>query len=205
MPKYDPKRGFIAQGVPEWPMGTVDELEDSRLPVDVFPSCHEQAEHRGIKGCPCAHLCTMSYKGKTLAEGGGPRNHGWEHIKSAAQGGNVVRVVASCHWGVSQQEAVEANGGILRPIKDEGQTIEILTGTLVPIPSDQFHREERLVPTVVQPAKRLKDNVGIAQNMLRASVAKEEAERIANERPAQILGVSTGGTPLDKRAPRSKG
>lgn len=202
---YDPKRGFIAQGVPENPIGTVDELEALRMPVDVFPSCAPESIHRGVKGCPCEHLCTMDYKGKSFAEGGGPRNHGWENIKSAGQGGNVVRGMHPCFWGVAQQESMKENGSILRPIADEGEEIEILTGTLSPIPSDPFHREDKLVKLKIEPFKRPGENQKIAQNLLRATIAKDEEARLANERTGELLGVPGATTPLNLRRRGGRG
>ena len=72
---YDPvKQAYIAQGIPEHAVGTLDELQVAGMPAKVFHSCNEPAVDGSVRGCDQWYLCTMSYKGKTLAEGGGPRD-----------------------------------------------------------------------------------------------------------------------------------
>lgn len=204
MARFDPKLGYIATGVPENAVGTLDELEESRLPVELFPSCAEGSTARGIRGCPFADRCTMSYRGQKAEDGGGPRNHGWEHIKGPAEGGAIVRSVQPCYWGVAKQEVVNENGGVLRVIADEGEEIEVLTTAPKPTTRDPLNREQMLLKIPVVPFKRLNQNQKVAQAMLRADLTKKEELRVTNERAGEILGVGSS-TPLNRRGRKSSG
>lgn len=198
MARFDPKLGYLATGVPDNAVGTLDELEEARLPVELFPSCSAGSTARGIRGCQFEDRCTMSYRGMKVEDGGGPRNHGWEHIKGPVEGGAIVRSVQPCYWGVSRQDVVNENGGVLRVIADEGEEIEILTTAPKPKPTDPLNREQMLLKIPVRPFKRLNENQKVAQAMLRADLTKKEEQRVANERAGEILGVGTS-TPLNRR------
>ena len=91
MPRQDPSQAFAAQGIPNHPVGTLDELKSHNLPTRMFQSCSEPSNDATNAGCRLWHECTMSYKGLPVDEGGGPRAHCWERIKSPAQGGGNVR------------------------------------------------------------------------------------------------------------------
>jgi hypothetical protein len=146
----------------------------------------------------------MSYKGLPASEGGGPRSHCWERIKSPAQGGGIVRGVHPCFYGVSQQDVCHENGEILRVIADEGEEYEMLT--TVPDPSGGrdnfgfFKWDQKLLKLKVEPFKRLGEEQKLAQHELRASIMQREQEKMRNERAAKILGVEGAATPLDKRS-----
>lgn len=204
MPKYDPALAFAAQGVPVDPVGTLDELAAHKLPTRVFRSCSEQAHDGSSIGCPHWHECIMSYKGLPLAEGGGPRAHCWERIKSPAQGGGIVRGAHPCYWGVAQQEAADENDEVLRVIADEDEEFEKLT--IVPDPAGGRDAggfvkwDQVLVKCIVPKFKRLGEEQKLAQHELRASIMAREQEKVRNERSAKLLGVQGAATPLDKRS-----
>lgn len=203
MAGYDPNQGFAAQGVSPDPVGTLDELEAHKLPTKMFRSCSEPSFDGSVQGCPFWHECTMSYKGLSLAEGGGPRNHCWERIKSPAQGGGIVRNVFPCFMGVSQQEVSVENKEVLRIIADEGEEYETLT-TVPDLTKgvDQNGAKvwsKQLVPMKVAPFKRLGQEEKLAQHELRAQIMQREKEKVRREREQKQLGVEGAGTPLDKR------
>ena len=204
--RYDPVQGYIAQGVPSTPVGTLDELKEHKLPTKAFSSCSEPSNDGSSKGCKHWYECTMSYKGLPVAEGGGPRAHCWEHIKGVAQGGGIVRVAAPCFVGVAQQDEVMQNEGVLRVIADEGEDYEILT--TVPNPAggvDQWGAkkwETKLVKAKVPAFPRLGEEKKLAQHELRASIISREQEKVRNERAAKSLGIQGNVEPLDKRGKR---
>jgi len=191
---------LAAQGLPEWPVGTLDELKAANLPPKMFPSCSEPAADGTSIGCPFWYECTMSYKGLPADEGGGPRNHCWERIKGAEAGGGVVRNSQPCYWGISQQENALANGEVFRPIKDEGEEYEWLTFIAVPKPSDPTNRQQERVKFTVPPFQRLKDNKSTQAQVLRAEIMKQEQERIRNEQAARRLGLEGGVSHINKRS-----
>jgi len=201
--RYDPAKGFIAQGVPDVPVGSLDELADHKLPTKVFKSCSEPSHDGSNVGCPYWFECTMSYKGLPVAEGGGPRNHCWERIKSDVQGGAIVRNVHACYWGVAQQDNSAQNNEILRVIADEGEVYEYLT--TIPDPTagrDQngfLKWDRKLIKAKVPSFQRLGEHQKLAQHELRASIIQREQERAKNERNAKLLGVEGNPVPLDKR------
>lgn len=203
MARQNPADAFLAQGVPDHAVGTLDELKKHNLPTNMFHSCSEPSNDGTNKGCDEWYDCTMSYKGLPVAEGGGPRAHGWERVKSAAQGGGIVRNCQSCFWGVKQQDMARENGEVLRVIADEGESIEILT--TVPVVEkgrDQngaLVYEQKLLKVSVPKFQRLGEQQVLAQHELRASIMQREKEKIENERAAKILGVEGAATPLDKR------
>jgi hypothetical protein len=215
---YDPvAKAYIAEGTPQHPVGTLDELETHRLPKNVFYSCSEPSADGGLtnKGCPVWYQCNMSYKGQTLAEGGGPRSHCWERMKAPENGAGIVRNVLPCYFGVAQQEALAVNTAmgireIFQPIKDEGETYEMLT--TVPVPEkgrDQYGYlvyEERLLEMTVQPFERLGQAKKMARHELRSSIIEREKKKVESERVSKALGIAGNDTPLDKRGHRgSKG
>ena len=207
MARYDPVQGFIAQGVPSNPVGTLDELKDHKLPTKLFKSCSEPANDGTNIGCPFWYECSMSYRGLPLSEGGGPRTHAWEYIKGAGQGGGIVRYAAACFAGVSKQEETHQNDAVLRVIADEGEEYELLT--TVPEPAggrDQhghFRWNTKLVAKVVPAFIRLGQEQKLAQHELRASILQREQEKLKNERAARNIGIQGSGEPLDKRGRRS--
>ena len=203
MARNDPMAAYKAQGIPQNPVGALDELAAHKLPTRVFPSCAEPSYDETIKGCPCWSECTMSYKGLPVAEGGGPRHHAWERIMSAANGGGIARNVQPCYWGVAQQEIVALNKEILRVIADEGDEFEMLT-TVPDLTGgrDQWGAlkwDSKLLKVIVNPFVRLGQEQALAKHELRASIVAREQERLRNERPAKALGLTGGDTPLDKR------
>jgi hypothetical protein len=193
------KQAYIAQGVPQHAVGTLDELQKVGMPARVFHSCNEPTVDGTIRGCPLWHICTMDYKGKSAAEGGGPRNHCWERIKSPAQGGAIVRNVQPCFWGVAQQDVVAENKSSLLPIADEGDEYVTVTSVPKPKPSDPFYREVDEVRFEVKPYKRLGEDKKTRQVLLRAEVTQREQKRVASEGAAKVLGVTGGATPLNQR------
>lgn len=207
MPKYDPALGFAAQGVPDHPVDTLDKVVEHKLPTKIFMSCAEPSPDGTIRGCPFWYECTMSYKGLTEKEGGGPRNHCWERIKSPGQGGGIVRNVQPCFVGVSQQDIVAQNEEILRPIADEGEEWEELTTipdtTSMKTASGYEKWDVKLVKRIVQPFQRLGEEKKLAQHELRASIIQREQKKVNDEREAKLLGIKGASTPLDKRFKRS--
>lgn len=211
MPSYDPvAKAYIAEGVPDTPVGTLDELEAHKLPKNVFGSCAEPSPDGGqtVKGCEHWHICRMSYKGLPLAEGGGPRNHCWERMKAPENGGGIVRNVLPCYHGVAQQPAIAVNAAmgmneIFQPIHDEGEDYEMLT--TVPVPEggrDQngaLVYEEKLLTLKVQPFERLGQTKKLAKHELRSSIIEREKRKVAGEHVAKTLGIAGNDTPLDKR------
>jgi hypothetical protein len=146
----------------------------------------------------------MSYKGLPAAEGGGPRNHCWERIKDASNGGGIVRNVHPCFWGVAQQEVVAFNKEILQVIADEGETYEELTS----VPDETSPRDgvlgytkydtklvKRTVPAFVRPGKEQK----LARAELRASIIERDKKRVEDARRAKQLGIDGDETPLNQR------
>lgn len=216
MPRFDPvAKAYIAEGVPETPVGTLDELAAHKLPQNVFHSCSEPSPD-GIsnKGCPLWYECSMSYKGLTAAEGGGPRNHCWERMKAPENGGGIVRNVQPCFAGVREQEAIAVNSAmgmkeLFQPIHDEGEEYEMLT--TVPVPeggrdnNGALVYEERLLKLKVQPFERLGVTKKLAKHELRSSIVEREKKKVENERAAKALNIPGNDIPLDKRGKRGSG
>lgn len=191
------------QNRPQFPVGTLDELKEKNLPAQIMPSCHERSFDGSVKGCPLYGICDMSYKGLTAAEGGGPRNHCWEHMKSDANGGGVARWVAPCYEGVAKYKLVAENEEVLRIIANEGESYELLTT----VPDPAAGRNDRgflrwvkkLLKVKVEPFVRLGQEPKLAAAELRASIIERDRKRMAREREARLAGVEAGGVPLDKR------
>ena len=198
----DPKAALAAQGLPENPIGTLDELKAANLPPSMFPSCAEPQADGTVKGCQHWYACSMSYKGLPSAEGGGPRNHCLQILKSAEHGGGVVRAVRPCYRIVAAEDIYRANGSMLDIIADEGGEYEHLTYISAPKPSDLTNREQTTVLKKVEPFPRPTDNKKTAAQVLRASIEKKERDRVRKEAAAATFGISEGVTPLDKRSAR---
>lgn len=203
MPAKNPLEAFRAQGLPPNPVGTLDELNAHKLPTRIFKACAEPSNDETIAGCPFWYDCDMSYKGLSAAEGGGPRNHCWERIKSAENGGGIVRNVQPCFSGVSQQEIAAQNGEVLRVIADEGEEWEELTtfpDEKGPRNASGFEKwDTKLRKRVVQPFVRIGQEQKLAAHELRASIMQREQARRRNEREAKNLGAEGNSEPLDKR------
>jgi len=199
----DPKAALAAQGLPEFPVGTLDELKEANLPPSMFPSCAEPQADGTVKGCQFWYGCSMSYKGLPAKEGGGPRNHCLQILKSAEHGGGVVRSVRPCYRIVGAEDIYRANGSILDIIAGEGETYEHLTYIAAPKPSDLTNREQDLVTKTVVPFPRPTDNKKTAAQVLRASIEKKERDRVRKEAAATAFGITEGITPIDKRGSRS--
>lgn len=214
MPSYDPvAKAYIAEGVSDFPVDTLDALEAHKLPKNVFGSCSEPSPDGGAtnRGCQFWHQCHMSYKGLTLAEGGGPRNHCWERMKAPENGGAIVRNIQPCYRGVAEQEAIAVNVAmgmkeVFQPIADEGETYEMLT--TVPVPEGGRNQdgclvyEERLLKLKVEPFQRLGQTKRMAKHELRSAVIEREKKKVESERVAKTLGIAGNDTPLDKRGRR---
>lgn len=213
--RKDPLEAYRAQGIPDHPVGTLDEVIAHKLPTKVFGACYEESPDGTIRGCEQWAECTMSYKGLTAKEGGGPRNHCWERIKSAGNGGGIVRNVQPCYWGVAQQENVMLNKEVLRVIADEGEEYEALT--TVPDPAGGrdnlgfFKWDEKLLKFTVPPFERLGQQQKLARHELRASIIERDQKKVREDHAARTLGITGAETPLDKRgrgkvqSPESKG
>jgi len=202
--RKDPLGAWKAQGIPPEPVGTVDELNAHKMPLRIFPSCAEPTADETVKGCDHWYECTMSYKGLPAAEGGGPRNHCWERIKQAGNGGGITRNVQPCYWGVAQQENVMLNKEVLEPIAGEGEAWEELT--TVPDKTSTkngilgYEKYDTLmIPRVVPEFVRLGKNQKLAQHELRASIIDREQKKARESHNAKVLGVTGAETPLDKR------
>ena len=209
MAKYDPVKGYIADGVPDHPVGAVDELQERRLPMKFFQSCSEPDINGTSAGCPLWHDCNMSYKGVPSKDGGGPRNHCWERMKSPENGGGIVRNVQPCYWGVAQQDIAHENKEVLRIIANEGESYEALME--VPDPSggaDQngFKKWERKMVALTVPAfKRLGQEEKLAKHELRAEIMKREQEKRREQQQASLLGTTLDEVPADKQFRGGKG
>lgn len=205
MARQDPKKALAAQGLPEYPIGTLDELKDANLPPSMFPSCAEPQADGTVVGCRKWHDCDMSYKGLHSKDGGGPRNHCWERIKSAANGGGVVRNCQPCYFGAGQaQDLARDNGEVLQVIANEGEDYEYLTFVAAPKASDPTYREQQIVKATVPAFKRPRENQKTKAQVLRASITQREQSRVRKEAAAEVLGISGGITPLDKRGTGSR-
>lgn len=201
----DPKAALAAQGLPEFPIGTLDELKDANLPPSLFPSCAEPQADGTVKGCQMWYACSMSYKGLPSGDGGGPRNHCLQILKSAENGGGVVRSVRPCYKIVANEDVYRENGAVLQVIADEGEDYERLTYISKPKPSDLTNREQELVKETVARFPRPTENKRTAAQVLRAGVVEKERERVRKEGPAAAFGINEGVTPLNKRGRGSRG
>lgn len=201
----DPKAALAAQGLPEFPIGTLDELKAANLPPSMFPSCAEPQMDGTVKGCQFWHGCFMSYKGLSAKDGGGPRNHCLQILKSAENGGGIVRSVRPCYKIVAKEDEYRENGAQLEIIADEGESFERITFIAKPKPSDITNREQDTITDEVKPFVRLAENKKTAAQVMRANIFKKEKDRVRKEGAAQAFGLTEGVTPLDKRGKGSRG
>jgi len=209
VPKYDPTKGYLADGIPDHPVGSLDELQARKFPIRQFQSCSEPDVNGTSAGCPYWFDCNMSYKGLPGAQGGGPRNHCWERMKSPEAGGGIVRNVQPCYWGVAQQDIAHENKEVLRIIANEGEQYDALME--VPDPSggaDQngFKKWERKMVSLTVPAfKRLGQEEKLAKHELRAEIMKREQEKRREQQQASLLGTTLDEVPADKQFRGGKG
>jgi hypothetical protein len=204
----NPFEAFKAQGIPTTPVGTLDELIAHKMPTSLFQSCAEPSPDGTIKGCDQWYECTMSYKGLPVAEGGGPRNHCWERVKSAGNGSGVVRNIQPCFWGVAQQENTMLNKESLEPIADEGQPWEELTT----VPDKTSPRDgvlgytkydTKLIPhEAVTPFVRLGQEQKLAKHELLASIIERRRKGQREAHNAKVVGLPGNEAALDKRGRR---
>lgn len=205
----------IPQDAPQFPVGALDELKELGLSPAHYPSCSEPNPLTRNRGCDYWYQCPLSYKGKPFSEGGGPRRHAWE---IARRGRPLFRKEGEC-WGIAKRISdIQDNKGALRIIADEGEAYDKLTGiavkTFVDPATDEtkkviakngeYHlpnvkREDMVVSFVVKPFLRPSENPAIAADVVTAKAIRGEQERIRGEAFPRALGVSGGGTPLDKR------
>lgn len=216
-PEY--RKNGIPEHVPAHPVGTKDELEELGLDPAVFSSCSKPV--RGVnRGCEFFGVCPLSYKGKTFAEGGGPRRHGFE---VAMPGKPIRRWESECYTMVPRISDIEDNRGAVRVIADEGETYERIEGVYIKTFIDpetdaqvrtiaregEYHypnvqRGDLLVEKEIRPFERPSENQELATDLITANVVAKEQERIRGEAFPAALGIEVGGTPLDKRNRRGR-
>lgn len=213
------RRAGIPDSVPENPVGTQDEAESLGLEVAHYPTCSKPV--RGVnRGCELFGVCPMSYKGKTLSEGGGPRRHAFEIVMP---GQPIRRFDSECFRAVRKITDIEGNKGAIRIIADEGETYEKVEGVYIKtyydpensqtikVPAadgEQYlpnvNRGDMLVQKDVVPFVRAAENQEIATDIVTAQVVAKEQERIRGEAFTVALGVEVGREPLDKRNRRGR-
>lgn len=194
---------------PAIPVGTVAEAEAEGLDPALYATCARPNPRTGIVGCSRFERCIVSARGES-----GPKNYGFEQIKSRAQGGSFVRNVADCMWIADHNRDIVANGGSLRIIADEGGTFEKVTGVAVDVrtgntnlalkgdPNSKdpnYYREDRRITVTVPRYPRPKDNPELLQDMLRAEAAEQERVRIADETARRNYGLESTIPAIDKR------
>lgn len=212
------RRQGIPENLPSMPIGAKDEAESFGLDPAVYPTCSRPQP--GVnRGCPHYFMCPMSYKGKPLEDGGGPRRHAFE---VAMPGRPIRRQDDECYGFIPKIQDIEGNKGAVRVIADEGEFYEKVEGiyvktfvdpetdktTKVPAKEGEYHyanvaREDMLVKKPVVPFTRIAENKDIAVDLVTASVVAKEQERIRGEAFPTALGVEVGSSPLDKRNRRS--
>lgn len=219
---FDPERldAGIPENAPDTPVGSLDELNELGMNTEHFRCCSKRNKATGVLGCQKFGICPLSIKGKEVAEGGGPRRLAWERI---FRGQPIQRREGSC-WKLADDKVfVEDNHGAVRIIAMEGglggfpETYQKLEGVAVKtivnaegntekvlakdgeahLPNVQ--RQDMVVTKTVRPFVRPSQNADIAVDVITADVIRKEHERISTESVAEALGVSGGGTPLDKR------
>lgn len=204
----------IPEHLPSTPVGAKDEAESLGLNTAVYSTCSRPQP--GVnRGCPHYFSCPMSYKGKDVEDGGGPRRHAFE---VAYPGKPIRRMEDDCFSFVPKIQDIESNRGAVRVIADEGEFYEKVEGiyvktfvdpetdktTKVPAKEGEYHyanvaREDMLVKKEVLPFTRTIENKDIAVDLVTASVVAKEQERIRGEAFPTAIGIEVGGTPLDKR------
>ena len=185
------------------PIGTVAEAEKEGLDPAVYATCARPNKAGGIAGCAWYAKCRVSAKGAA-----GPKNYGIQQFKGKALGGGMVNTVVSCMWLADHVGDIEANGGAVKVVAEEGETFTKVTGIAVNnmtgeptmnVYDPQTHREERRVEVLVKPWPRPSENAELLHDVLHAEVSQIEKERKSNESLARNLGMSDSIAPLDKR------
>lgn len=185
------------------PVGTLAELEEQGLDPTVYASCSRPNPVTQVQGCPYFGKCRVSARGVS-----GPRNYGIRVIKGRAQGGGMVNTMVDCMWLADHVHDIEANGGSVKVIAEEGQEFEKVTRIAVSNQTGEVeknkwnkdvHREDRRIKVLVKPWPRPNENRELLQDVLRAEVSQEERERRSDEGYARNLGLEGTIAPLDKR------
>lgn len=188
------------------PIGTIAEAEEMNLSPAQFATCSRPNPATGNVGCAWFNQCRVSAKGKD-----GPKNYGCHYFKGKAQGGARTTNVYDCMWIASHIADIERNGGALRVVAEEGETIERVTGVAVSNATGELepnpyapgtHREDRRVVEVVKPFPRPKDNPELIQAVLSAEVVAQELERRSDESLAVATGNLHAIAPVDQREGR---
>lgn len=217
---FDPelKDNNIPEDIPHYVIGTVDEAEELGLPLEHYRTCARPDKASGIRGCARFGICPMSYRGKTVAEGGGPRRHGWERYK---RGEKVRRMEGEC-WNLADLMVdADDNKIVYKVIANEGESYDKLVGVAIKTFVDtegntqkvlakdgEYHlpnvqRGDMVVKHVVKPFLRPSENPDIASDVVTAEVVKKEVERLRGEAAPRALGITGGRAPIDKRNKRA--
>lgn len=209
--------------VPQFPIGTIDELEAMGLDVASYPSCSRPNRMAGVKGCDHFSICPFSYKGKSFAEGGGPHRHAWEYAKGPKLDNKIVRVEGECYSLAGRIQDIEENKGAVNIIANENETYEKLEGVACKSVKDVngkvkkvvadatelnmpgVKRDDLLVTHTVKPFPRPDENQSIAQDMFAAKIYQREMERKRDESFGKALAIPGAATPVDKRNKRVNG
>jgi len=188
------------------PIGTIEEAEAEGLSPQVYATCARPNPTTGVVGCPWFANCRVSAKGKS-----GPRNYGCHYFKGKGQGGGRTTNVYNCMWIADHINDIERNGGALRVVADEGETIERVTGVAVSNATGEIeknpyapgtHREDRRIVEVVPPYPRPNQNPELIQAVLSAQVVAQEMERKSDESLAVATGNLSAIAPVDQREGR---
>ena len=213
---FDPNRrdAGIPEDAPAFPIGTLDEIEELGLSPEHYPCCAKRNKATGVLGCVKFAECSLSIKGKTFEEGGGPRRFAWERV---FRGKPVRRREGVCWKLVDDQVFVEDNGGAVQIIAEEGESYDKLEGVAVKtfvnsqgntekvVAKDgEYHlpnvvREDKVVSKTVRPFLRPSQNTDIATDVITARVVEKAHAQIRSESVGSVLGVSGARAPLDKR------
>lgn len=184
------------------PVGTIAEAEREGLDPTAYATCSRPNKATGVIGCPWHDRCRVSAKGVE-----GPKNYGIEILKGRAQGGGFVRERATCMWIADHAGDIEANGGAIRVIANEGETFEQVTSVMVNTATGQVThqkdpmgtRETRRVPVEVKKYPRPGENPALLTDVLRAESIEAEKERRSDEASARAYGLEHTIAPIDKR------
>jgi hypothetical protein len=218
---FDPelRKEGVPPNLPARPVGTLDEIRELGLNPAHYRCCHKENKPGGIRGCQDEYRCPLSIKGKSFAEGGGPRRLAWERV---FRGQPVRRMEGECWQLAADKEFVEDNHGAIRIIAAEPglgfpQSYDKLVGVAVKTFVDtdgepkkalakpgEYHlpnvaREDMVVPLMVVPFKRPSENPDIATDVITADVLRKESARIHSESVGRTLGIAGASAPLDKR------
>ena len=216
---FDPdiKDNNIPEDAPNYPVGTVDEANEIGLSLEHYRTCARPDKGAGVRGCKFWDICPMSYRGKSFAEGGGPRRHAFERYK---KGQAVRRFEGECWTIAKKQQDADDNKIVYKIIANEGDSYEKVEGVAIKTfvneqgntqkvmaKDGEYHlpnvaRGDMLVKHVVKPFLRPSENTEIASDVVTAQVRKEEVERLRGEAIPAALGIGTRRAPMDKRNKR---